>query len=69
MVTEADTERRVEAVRRFNRFYTKRIGVLREGLLQSAFSLTERACSSSWHTPRRRPRPRWPGSWDWTPAT
>lgn len=32
---------RVAAVRRFNRFYTKHIGVLREGHLESAFSLTE----------------------------
>jgi DNA-binding MarR family transcriptional regulator/GNAT superfamily N-acetyltransferase len=31
----------VSAVRRFNRFYTKQIGVLREGHLESAFSLTE----------------------------
>jgi len=38
---EADLERRVAAIRRFNRFYTKQIGVLRGGLLKSPFSLTE----------------------------
>ena len=31
----------IDAVRQFNRFYTRQIGLLQEGLLDSAFSLTE----------------------------
>jgi DNA-binding MarR family transcriptional regulator/N-acetylglutamate synthase-like GNAT family acetyltransferase len=40
-VAESGMAQRIAAVRRFNRFYTKQIGVLHEGLLKSAFSLTE----------------------------
>ena len=32
---------RVEAVRRFNRFYTRQIGLLQEGVLRSPFTLTQ----------------------------
>src|SRR5688500_2645069 len=33
--------RDVDTIRRFNRFYTRQIGLLQEKLLDSAFSLTE----------------------------
>ncbi|WP_262028955.1 helix-turn-helix domain-containing GNAT family N-acetyltransferase [Microvirga sp. Mcv34] len=35
------TDEQIEKVRSFNRFYTRHIGLLNEGLLESAFSLTE----------------------------
>ena len=34
-------EQRIEALRRFNRFYTRQIGVLQEGLLDSPFTLAQ----------------------------
>jgi DNA-binding MarR family transcriptional regulator/GNAT superfamily N-acetyltransferase len=40
-VRKNDLETRIDAVRRFNRFFTRRIGVLREGLLHTPYSLTE----------------------------
>jgi DNA-binding MarR family transcriptional regulator/GNAT superfamily N-acetyltransferase len=39
--TDSTQARRIEALREFNRFYTRRIGVLHEGLLDTTFSLTE----------------------------
>lgn len=32
---------RIDSIRRFNRFYTRQIGLLNEGLLESPFSLTD----------------------------
>jgi DNA-binding MarR family transcriptional regulator/N-acetylglutamate synthase-like GNAT family acetyltransferase len=41
MAVSTDLDRRVGAVRRFNRFYVRQIGVLGEALLDSPFTLTQ----------------------------
>jgi len=40
-MTTPDMEARIAAVRRFSRFYTRQLGLLRENLVDTRFSLTE----------------------------
>ncbi len=40
-MADIEVDQRIETVRLFNRFYTKQIGVLQEGLLRSPFSLAQ----------------------------
>ncbi len=40
-MTEFNSEDRIASIRRFNRFFTRKLGVLREGLLHSPYSLSE----------------------------
>ena len=40
-MTDSGIDRRIAAIRRFNRFYTQKIGVLEEQYLQTPFSLAE----------------------------
>lgn len=41
MAATSGSPKRIDAVRAFNRFYTRRIGALNEGLLDSSLTLTE----------------------------
>jgi len=38
---QSENDQAVEAVRRFNRFYTRQLGLLDRSLLKSGFSLAE----------------------------
>ncbi len=67
-MSAAVLDRRIAAVRRFNRFYTKKIGVLSEAFLNTPYSLTEArviyalahrdGTTATWLCEEFEPRPR-----------
>lgn len=69
MTTEVFARRDVAVVRAFNRPWTRQMGLLDAGLVDTPYSPPRRGCSSSW--PRAR-APTWPtsvGAWSWIRAT
>ena len=57
-MAQTEGEQRIATVRRFNRFYTKQIGLLGEGYLATPFSLTEARVLSDLDRVRVRSRRR-----------
>lgn len=58
---------RIANVRRFNRFITRKLGVLREGLLHSPYSPTESRIIYEIGTHKDLIAPTWQRNWDCTP--
>ena len=60
---------RIEAIRRFNRLYTRRIGVLHEEYLHSPLSLTQVRVLYEANRDPPRPPSTWPATSTSTPPT
>ena len=63
-----DRQQTIAAVRRFNRFYTRQLGVLRKTYLDSPYSLGEARLLYEIASAVRRPRPRLSARSTSTPA-